>query len=312
MPEESFPIVRKKHPVLRVGVLRSRAKLLGMSRFFVSLLLMPLVLGSCFAPIGTLDYPQSTSVGAGYRVTRNLVYTPEHWPEPVLGDFYLPKSPRPVPAVLLVHGGGWTGKDGRWQMDPIARRLAKRGYAVLNVTYRLAPRWTYPAPLEDLREAVKWLRAHAAEQGIDPERIATFGYSAGGYLAALTGLTDGSQSSHIRAIVTGGAPTDLTFYPGGDLVPQFLGGTRQQIPERFREASPVNYVTPKSPPMFIYQSNGDQLVRPEHAWAMIHALEKNGVRHETYWLEGRDHIAAFLLPGGSVDAALDFLDREMR
>jgi len=271
-----------------------------------------LLLGGCVNLIDFADHRQGISVKDGYTVTRNIVYTPDDWPEPVLGDLYRPRSSRPLPAVLLVHGGGWTGGDGRWQMNPIAGKLAKRGYVVLNVTYRLAPRWTYPAPVEDLQEAVKWVRAHAAENGIDPGRIATFGYSAGGYLAALTGLAEGPASSQIRAIVAGGAPSDLTFYAGGDLVPQFLGGTLQEIPQRFHDASPVNYVTTNSPPMFIYHGTGDCKVRPEHPLAMIAELEKRRVPHEIYWIEGRDHIAAFLWPEGSVDAAIDFLDRQMR
>ena len=120
------------------------------------------------------------------------------------------------------------------------------------------------------------------------------------------------SSDLIRAIVAGGAPSDLTFYPGGDLVPQFLGGTQQEIPQRFKDASPVNYVTTNSPPMFIYHGTSDRLVPPDHARAMIAALEKHRVPHATYWIKGRDHIAAFLLPGGSVDAAIDFLDQQMR
>ncbi len=273
--------------------------------------LVALLVG-CVSPVGAVSRGQSTSVKSGYTITRNMIYTPDHWPAPVPADLYRPRSSQPAPAVLLIHGGGWTGKDGRWQMDPIAAKLARRGYVVLNVTYRLAPRWHYPAPVEDLQQAVKWMRAHAAEQGIDPDRIAAFGYSAGGYLAALTGLIEGPESSHLRAIVAGGAPTDLTFYPGGDLVPQFLGGTQQQIPERFREASPVNYVTKNSPPMFIYHGTADQLVKPEHPLAMIRQLDRYQVPHEEYWIEGRGHIPAFLLPGGSVDAAVDFLDRTMR
>jgi acetyl esterase/lipase len=276
------------------------------------LLALLVFLSGCANPVGSVGKRPGRSVKQGYTLSRNLVYTPESWPVPVLGDLYRPENKAPAPGVLLVHGGGWTGKDGRWQMNAIARKLARRGYVVLNVTYRLAPRWTYPAPVEDLQEAVKWMRANAAEQGIDPDRIAIFGYSAGGYLAALTGLIEGPEDSRIRAIVAGGAPTDLTFYPGGDLVPQFLGGTQQQIPERFRGASPVNYVTRKSPPMFLYHGTEDRLVRPEHPLAMIAALDRNRVRHEVYWINGRDHIAAFLLPAGSVDAAVDFLDRETR
>jgi acetyl esterase/lipase len=279
---------------------------------FFSLAALVSLLTGCAAPTGLRHERLNVSVKSEYTVTRNIVYTPEDWPAPVMGDFYRPKSLTPVPAVLLIHGGGWTGGDGRWQMDPIAIRLAKRGYAVLNVTYRLAPRWIYPAPVDDLREAVKWIRTHAAERGMDPERIATFGYSAGGYLAALTGFGVGGEDLKIRAVVAGGAPSDLSFYPGGKLVPQFLGGTRQEIPERFREASPVNHVAPDSPPVFLYHSTADRLVKPEHAYAMVAALEEKGVPHEVHWIRGRGHIGAFLLPGRSLDAALDFLDRKMR
>lgn len=252
-----------------------------------------------------------TSVKKGYSLTRNITYTPENWPAPVKGDLYRPAVKGASPAVLLIHGGGWTGKDGRWQMNPIAEKLARHGYVVLNVTYRLAPQWIYPSPVEDLQEAVKWMRAHAQEEGIDPDRIATYGYSAGGYLAAMVGLAEGPHGSRIKAIVAGGAPSDLTFYPGGDLVPQFLGGTQQQIPDRFREASPVNYVTPESPPMFLYHATRDHLVKPEHAYAMMDALKANQVPYEVHWIKGLDHISAFLLPGTSIDKAIDFLDRKM-
>lgn len=242
-------------------------------------------------------------------VTRDIVFTPATWPAPVMGDLYQPVAAKEAPAILLVHGGGWTGSDGRWQMAPIAKQLVKRGYVVLNVTYRLAPQWIYPAPVEDLREAVQWMRRHAQEYGIDPGRIAIFGYSAGGYLGALTGF---DEELGIRAIVAGGAPSDLMLYPGGDLVPQFLGGTRQEIPQRFREASPVNHVTSNSPPVFIYHGGADKLVPPEHAWEFSAALQKYNIEHELFWLPNRGHIPAFLLPGRSVVKAMDFLDRQMK
>ncbi|MES2659227.1 MAG: alpha/beta hydrolase [Verrucomicrobiota bacterium] len=265
-------------------------------------------LASCVNPVGVVDRRQTTAVKNGYTVTRNLIYTPEGWPEKIPGDLYRPHSTGPSPAVLLIHGGGWTGKDGRWQMEPIAKQLVKRGYVVLNVTYRLAPKYIYPAPVDDMREAVKWMRTHAAEQGIDPKRIAAFGYSAGGYLAAMAGYT----GSDIRAVVSGGTPGNLALYPGGDLVPQFLGGKRQEIPQRFHEASPVNYISPASPPTFVYHASEDKLVPREHAWAMIGQLEKYHVPHEVYWINGRGHVAAFLLPAGAVNRAIDFLDRTLR
>ncbi len=253
-----------------------------------------------------------TAVHDGYSVKRNLVYTPEKWPEKIPGDLYLPKKAGPLPAVLLIHGGGWSGGDGRWQMEPIARRLVKRGYVVMNVTYRMAPEFHYPAPVEDMRQALDWMLSHAAEEGIDPKRIATFGYSAGGYLAAMVGYDQKAGESPVQAVIAGGTPSDLTFYPGGDLVPQFLGGTQQEIPERFREASPVHHLSSHSPPTFIYHATEDTLVPREHAWAMITGLEKYKVPHEVYWINGRDHIPAFLFPANAVNRAIDFLDRTIR
>ncbi len=262
-------------------------------------------LASCASQQVSSGPPQRAVGKINFTVRRDIVYTPADWPAPVMGDLYRPVGAKSAPAVLLVHGGAWSGKDGRWQMTGIARKLARRGYVVFNVTYRLAPRWIYPAPVDDLKQAVKWLRTHAAAEGIDPQRISTYGYSAGGYLAALVGL---DETQHIQAIIAGGTPADLSLYPGGVLVPQFLGGTKQEIPERFREASPVYHVTRKSPPVFIYHGGADTLVPPEHAWEFIAALEKHKVPHEVYWIEGRDHITAFLFPAGAIDAAVDFLD----
>lgn len=267
-----------------------------------------LLLAGCVDPVGVRDTGQRVTAKPGYTVSRNIIFTPADWPEPVRGDFYQPRSgSKPAPAVLLIHGGGWTGEDGRWQMNPIAQKLVKRGYAVFNVTYRLAPRWTYPAPVDDLNQALAWIHTHAGEKGIDPDRISTYGYSAGGYLAAMIGLP---EKAGIRAIVMGGSPSDLSFYAGGDLVPQFLGGRRDEIPEVYQESSPVNHVEKGSPPVFLYHATDDRLVKPEHLHAMTTALEEKHVRHEVLWIPGRGHISAFLLPGKSVDRAIDFLDRE--
>lgn len=254
----------------------------------------------------------ATSAGRDFTIARDLVYTSAGWPEAVRGDFFRPWPRRgPVPAVVLIHGGGWSGGDGRWQMEPIARRLARRGYAVLNVTYRQAPRWIYPAPVDDVREALKWLRTHAGERGIDPARIALFGYSAGGYLAEMVAYTPRRGEPRVRAVIAGGTPSNLEFYARGDLVRQFLGGSLQEIPRRFLEASPVNHVSPSSPPTFIYQSTGDRLVKPEHAHASVVAMKAAGVEHDVCWIHGRNHIAAFLFPGRAVERAIDFLDRHL-
>lgn len=288
-------------------------------RFYLPRSLRTLVAGLVLAAIGCAPVSEvksslwSRAVHDGYTLVSNISYTPEDWPQEIKGDLYLPRSMEyPCPAVLLIHGGGWTGEDGRWQMAPIAKKLAKRGYVVFNVTYRMAPRWTYPAQVEDMRLALDWMRANAVEHEIDISRMAIYGYSAGGYLAAQTAFTGDGKRSGIKAVVAGAAPADLRFYSSGDLVPQFLGGGIEEIPDTFHFASPVNHVNQDSPPVFMYQGDRDRIVRPEHAWSMTHALDKGEILYDLHWVKGRGHISAFLLPGDSVNLAVDFLDQHLR
>jgi acetyl esterase/lipase len=268
--------------------------------------------GGCATHTGRpVDAVQPAAVSVSFTEEKNVIYTPEGWPVTLVGDVYRPAMSGPRPAVLLLHGGGWKAPERRSDMVSIARKLAERGYVVLNATYRTTPDWTYPAPVEDLREAIKWLRAQTKTLGVDPERVGVFGYSAGGHLAALLGLMDGPRETRVQAVVAGGAPSDLTLYTGGSLVPAFMGGTLAEVPEVFAKASPVNHASAGDPPVFIYHGRWDRLVPAEHARRLAAALERAGVRHEIYWLEFRAHITAFVFEGGSEKAAIDFLDREL-
>ena len=143
---------------------------------------------------------------------------------------------------------------------------------------------------------------------IDTSRIATFGYSAGGHLAALIGL---DPKNGIKAIVAGGAPADLSFWPDGKLTGLLLGGPLKGHEAIYREASPVTYVRKDSPPVFIYHGTADDLVPVEHPKAFIAALEAKGVKHEVYWVKGRSHILAHLFPASAISKAIDFLDRNL-
>ena len=261
----------------------------------------------CVICIGCIAVPVT-----GVKRDRDVVYTPESWPEKLVADVYRQQGDRLAPAVLLVHGGGMRAGGARLQMNGIAAKLAKRGYVVMNVTYRSIPNYQYPAPVDDLRQALKWMRMHAAEYRIDKRRIATFGYSAGGYLATLVALQYPPGKEQVRAIVAGGSPFDLTFYSGGNLIPTYLGGTLDDIPEIYDEASPVNYVNRHMPPIFIYHGSTDRMVRPEHALLMEQTCRREGASYELHWLHGHGHVGAFLFSGQVVDKAIDFLDREMK
>jgi len=263
---------------------------------------MVLVSISCTGPLAALIPVKRADV-------TDVTYTPPGRPAPMVGDIYLPKSDGPHPAILMIHGDGRVGNDGRWQMAGIARLLAQNGYYVFNITYRMAPDWTYPAPLDDVRAALDWLEENAAEQGIDSDRIAVFGYSAGGYAGSLAALTD--ERKRVKAVVAGGAPSDLTYYSEGDLIRNFLGGTLEAVPELFHEASPVNHVTPSSPPFFLYHGDKDTLVNPDHLREMAVELKAQGVPHEIHWIRNKGHIRAFLFPDGAIEAAIRFLNRHL-
>ena len=212
----------------------------------------------------------------GVEVSRkNVVFTPENWPEEVPGNVFKPELEGKLPAVVLIHGGVKIGEDGRWLMNGIGRKLADRGYYVLNITYRNVSDWAYPSQLEDVQEAIHWLRTHAEEEGVDPDRIAVWGYSAGGYLGELAALTEGEDDAEVKAIVAGSAPSDLFVYANGALVREHLGDGAD-YDARVDEASPIMHVSKNSPPAFLYHGTKDKLVRPAHTSELALAGEGRG------------------------------------
>lgn len=237
-----------------------------------------------------------------------LTYTSPHWPTPVKADLYRSKTPGPYPAVILIHTSGLKHqKDLRRYMHGTARKLASRGYLVLNVTYRTPPEDTFPAPLEDIQAAIDWLENNASRENIDTTRIATFGYSLGGHLALLTGF----QDSRIKAIVAGAAPSDLMLFEGGKLVEQALGGTRAEVPEKFIQTSPINHVTTSSPPTFLYHGTEDKLVPAAHSLIMKQALDTANIPSELHFLPEKGHVTTFLSRGKTETLAIDFLDHHL-
>lgn len=283
----------------------------------LTLLLTTSLLAACGQHIGKPDLPGPAPIVSSYTVTRDVTFTPADWPTPLLADVYRPDGAGPHPSVLLIHGGAWKRGD-RAQVQSLAERIAARGYLVVNTTYRLVPQAIYPAQLQDVQQALRWMHGAAGrEYGIDPARIATFGYSAGGHLAALAGHmaddpTLGDPQTRVKAIVAGGTPADLRLYDGGYLVPAFLGGTESEIPEVYREASPVAHVNAGDPPVFIYQATVDYFVPEEQAHHYKAALDAAGITNELFLLRGHGHISGFFADGDAVNAALDFLDRYLR
>ncbi|MES0874872.1 alpha/beta hydrolase [Sinimarinibacterium thermocellulolyticum] len=246
---------------------------------------------------------------AAVRVDEGLVFTPPDWPQPLAGDLVRPRACSPCPLVVLVHGGSWkSGKPAH--MRGFAEALAARGYASFSVQYRLVPQWRFPAQLDDVQLALRWLVREADALGIDPDRLGIWGYSAGAHLASLAALV--TQAPRLRAVVSGGNPADLVYASGSPLVEALMGGSFEQIPDAYRAASPLHRVSADAPPFFIYHARWDRIVATEHARRLKAALDASGVPNELHWLPLRGHIVGFFFAGAARERAIDFLDRHLR
>jgi len=256
----------------------------------------------------------SPSAAAEYSVQRDVAYGDGPRQR---ADLYLPKGAGPHPTVLMIHGGAWMTGDKTW-MNLHARAAAKRGYAVVSINYRLAPKNKFPAQVEDTWRALAWLRANADKYEFDKRRIAIWGYSAGAHLACMIGLADEPgprgrrAAAKIRAIVAGGTPCDFRNLPL-DLkwLAYWLGGTRREKPEVYKQASPAVLVSKDDPPVFLFHGEKDFMVPGIGARAMGAQLKAKGVRAEMHRVRGAGHMAAFL-DAEARKKALDFLDSVLR
>jgi len=246
----------------------------------------------------------------------NLVYTNSSWPTTLHADLYLPQRRGLRPVVLMIHGGGWANRS-RDDMAGISQKLVRHGYAVLNVNYRFAPRYTYPAQVQDLQQALAWIAGNANRYRLDVNRVNTWGYSSGAHLAALiAGFsqqhhqgTDAKPLPRIKSVVAGGIPSDLRKYTGSPIVMRFMGGDRDEMPERYAEASPVYHVSSDDPPVFLYHGKLDFLVTEDQASDYYEALRAAGVDAELYLHRWRGHMSMFLFGGDAETKAIDFLNR---
>ncbi len=239
------------------------------------------------------------------QLIRNVVYA-ERGDQKLAGDIYVPPGEGPFPGVLMIHGGAWMS-GAKWHMNRHAAVVSRAGYTVVSISYRLAPKDRFPAQIEDCRDAVRWMRRHADKYKIDANRIAVYGYSAGGHLAALLGVTgddaaDGGAagsgkpvSTRVQAVVAGGAPCNFqSMPPHAKTLAYFLGGTRSEKPDVYKQASPLAFVSTDDAPVFFFHGANDALVPKRSPTTMMSKLKETGVRCELYLVPDKGHIEAFL------------------
>jgi len=287
------------------------------------------LLSACAAPMGGSNstravydkllkrYPAiriaDDTAPSGVRGVNGLTYA-THASGDLKLDLVLPAKSG-APLVVFVHGGGWRS-GSRAEFAPIAVRLAQRGYASALVSYRLSTVAPYPAAVHDVKAAVAWLRLHAGRHGVDPQRIALAGGSAGGQLASLAGMT-----ANVQAIINVDGLSDFTSAEAlrheddpaknPSAAGQWFGGRYAEKAALWHEASPITHASEATPPM-LFIGSSEQRFSVGRA-AMVDKLGAVGVPSRVVVLPDSPHsfwrFEPWIAP--TVDAMSAFLDTHL-
>jgi pectinesterase len=216
-------------------------------------------------------------------------------------DLYLPiLNKAAVPGVIVIRGGGWMVND-KAESAPVASALAERGVAAASIEYRTADEAPFPGAVQDVKAAVRWMRANAKPYGISPDAIGTLGGSSGAQMALLAGLAndrdlEGSGGNHdvssrVQAVVAMAAPTDPRRLDAGGrrVVAQFLRATPAQNPTLWARASPVNHVGAGGPSVLLMHGTADESVLPEQSLRFANLYRRVGGRVELVLIPNAPH-----------------------
>jgi acetyl esterase/lipase len=270
------------------------------------------------------------------KVERSIPYSTAGG-EKLMLDLAAPETGGPYPAVVLLHGGAWmTGnradlsrsqrnKDS--SLTPsLIEQIAARGYVVTSASYRLAPKHKFPAQIDDVRTAIRFLRENAKKYNLLPEKVAVGGFSAGGHLALLAGFANKdafsnveypNQSSRVQSVVSFFGPTDLSLYAASEgledayMVP-WLGKACKMDKSVYTKASPINCVTKDAPPVLMIHGTADFIVPVLHSERLHKKLEDLGVKSELITVKGEGHGWNGKVAAGTTQEALRFLEENLK
>jgi len=230
----------------------------------------------------------------------------------------------PLATILVIHGGGWRGgnkESNRRFLD----MLAAKGFVAASPQYRLVPKATFPAQVHDVKAAVRWLKAHTKQYRVDPDRIGAMGFSAGGHLALMLGVTssnDGLEGdlepkgpdTKIRAVVNYFGPTDLDADDipeiSKPLVDAFLGGPVAEKKAEASKASPLDFVSEGDPPILTFQGTKDPLVPHSQSYKLADAMTSKGVSGRVALYVGDGHGWEGIET--TLEEAADFLEANLK
>lgn len=253
---------------------------------------------------------------------------------------FVPRTKEKKPAVLYFPGGGFTSADHEKFLE-MRYALACAGYVVAACEYRAVPN-KFPALLEDAKAAVRWMRAHASEFGVDANRIGLLGDSAGGYVVQMAGATNGEKnwdvgdfkevSSDVQAVVSIYGISDLTtigegignenvhasaavteaLLLNGPAFKDFAGASVNADPEKAKAASPIGHVDGTEPPFLLMHGSGDKVVSPLQSKKMFEALQNKKVEAEYVLVRGAEHGDLPWYQPGVISRVVNFFDRHLK
>lgn len=229
------------------------------------------------------------------RTINDIVYSRPNGAD-LFMDAALPESKTPTAAVIIVHGGGWVQGDRRVDVRPLFKPLSEAGFAWFSISYRLVTDVTqFGVAIDDVQAAVRYVKSHASEFNIDPDRIALVGESAGGQLAAMAALRGGETAS-VKTVVAFYTPTDLvSLIRNSSFIPPQIRNSVVGTPwERFvmaglAQLSPVENVRRNMPPFLFIHGTDDSLVPIGQSMDMCDRMRKAGASCEVYPVDGAGH-----------------------
>ena len=258
-------------------------------------------------------------------------------------DILKPEKDKKMPAIIYIPGGGFisANKDSYIQQR---MKLAQADYVVASIEYRVAPTVTFPQPLEDVKTAIRYLKAHAEQFNIDPNKIGVMGDSAGGYLAAITGTTNGikqfdqgdnlKQSSDIQGVVDLYGLSDLTkigddysqkvqqahksagateaLWVNGSPVFGGQDGGILANKEKAQAANPISYISKQTPPFLLMHGDQDRLVSPSQTEILHQALVEKGIESTRYLVKGAGHGGVYWNQPEVMKVIIDFFDKHFK
>ena len=221
---------------------------------------------------------------------------------------FVPRTKEKKPAVLYFPGGGFTSADHEKFLE-MRYALARAGYVVAACEYRAVPN-KFPALLEDAKAAVRWMRAHASEFGVDADRFGLLGDSAGGYVVQMAGATNGEKNWDVGDFkeVSSDVQAVVSIYGISDLA----GASVNADPQKAKAASPIGHVDGTEPPFLLMHGSGDKVVSPLQSKKMFEALQNKKVEAEYVLVRGAEHGDLPWYQPGVISRVVNFFDRHLK